>query len=502
MSVRREVSGISRKRQTRRFALAVGAALAMVAALGAGTASAAGVPTHEFVQDVGPIGVDGYAVKQSFALAPDPNINGYVTKMEVDVVDPDGTPVPIQRLMLHHIVFANLAHHDETCDSITGFDGVVNPGLAAERFYAAGEERAKMNLPEGYGYQVKASDNWGLLYMFMNHQPVPDQALVRYKVTYVTDADLAAAGESMNAVKPYWMDVNNCRADPIYNVPGNGGPGSTQTRSYDFTMPVSGHIVAGGGHVHGGAEMLTLTEPDCGNRELARSLPTWGNPDHPFYNVRPILHEPGPTNMTAFGTQQGFPIAAGQRLELNSIYDDSLPHTRVMGIEIAYVDPDDAADPSDDVTDGCGPMPTDVQITGTDQPGRTGGFIRYTIPLTGLDENGNAVTIKNPPGKLRPVPSGTELIVGDHFFLDKNVRIKKGATLKWRFASEDLHNVTLANGPIGIGSDNLNDDREFTQRFNKKGTYRFFCALHPVEMTERVVVVGKHGRRAHRHARS
>ena len=49
------------------------------------------------------------------------------------------------------------------------------------------------------------------------------------------------------------MDVNNCHADPIYNVRGNGDPGTTDVRSYDLTMPESGRLVAAGGHVHGGA---------------------------------------------------------------------------------------------------------------------------------------------------------------------------------------------------------------------------------------------------------
>ncbi len=439
-----------------------------------------------------PVTVAGYEVQQSFMVpATHPKFSdsdhGYITRMEVDVVDADGTPVPIQRLMLHHIVFANVSTRDRTCASVTGFDGNIMPGFNSERFYAAGEERAKMLLPSGYGYRVEESDLWGLLYMFMNHRAVTDTAYIQYKITSVSGADAAGIRE----VDPYWLDVNNCHADPIYNVPGNGGPGSTNVRTYDLALPESGRLVAAGGHVHGGAHMLTLTEPDCGDRELGRSLPTWGNPDHPFYNVRPILHEPGPINMSGFGTPTGIPVAAGERLRLSSIYDDSLPHVRVMGIMIAYVAPDPT------VTERCGRLPGDILNLGTDQPGRPGP-IPYRIPLTGLDAAGNAETIKNPPGKLKKVRSGTELIVGDHFFLDRNVKIKKGATLDWRFASEDLHNVTVANGPIGIGSDNLNDDRTFSQRFNKKGTYRLFCALHPVQMTERVVVVGKHGKRSTR----
>ena len=90
-------------------------------------------------------------------------------------------------------------------------------------------------------------------------------------------------------------------------MPGTGEKGSTHTKSADFTLPEAGRIIAGGGHIHGGARRLTLTEPGCDDREIGRSVPTWGTPDHPFYNVKPILHEPGPINMTGFGTRDRDP---------------------------------------------------------------------------------------------------------------------------------------------------------------------------------------------------
>ena len=121
----------------------------------------------------------------------------------------------------------------------------------------------------------------------------------------------------------------------------------------DVTFAHSGYLIAGAGHVHGGAIKETLTEPGCGNRQVAESDPTWGLPDHPFYNVRPILHEPGPINMSAFSDTTGLPVNAGETLRLNSIYDDSQPHVRVMGIMIAYF----AAEPLGDARTAV-PSPT------------------------------------------------------------------------------------------------------------------------------------------------
>jgi plastocyanin len=456
--------------------------------------------------------IAGYEVRQWYALVPNPltSGSGFITHMETDVVDSDtGQQVPIQRLMLHHIVFTNLNRHDSTCSHYVGFDGRDNFGnFAPQRFYAAGEERAKMSLPAGYGYHINSSDNWGIVAMVMNHRSTADQAQIHYEVTVDTDP-------SLTAVTPYWLDVRNCRADPIYNVPGvtpqtakakpkskaKGGRKSavaskkrkkakrkrqpaarpTLDTTADYTFPESGRLIAGAGHVHGGAIGLTLTEPNCGNREVARSDPTWGLPDHPFYNVRPILHEPGPINMSAFRSTTGLPIHAGETVRLNSIYDDSQPHVRVMGIMVVYLAPDSS------VTGNCGPIPN-WDVLKTDQPGRPGP-IPFTIPLTGLDSNGQAATINAPPGALQNAGRNTIVPVGDRFFGDPNLRVRKGSWITWQFNGAELHNVTLANGPLGIGSDNLDAGRAFTQQLNRPGTYRFFCALHPTQMQERVVVL-------------
>jgi plastocyanin len=342
----------------------------------------------------------------------------------------------------------------------------------------------------------------------MNHRSVVDRALIHYEVTVDT--------AERTPVKPYWFDVRDCRADPIYNVPGvapkarkakakkekKGGkavaakkqkkgkkkrkrvaatPTFNETR--DYVIPESGRIIAGAGHVHGGALGLKLTEPNCNNREVADSVPTWGPPDHPFYNVRPVLHEPGPVNMSAFRSTTGLPVHAGEKIRLNSIYDDSQPHVRVMGIMIVYLAPDSS------VTQDCGPIP-DWEVLKTDQAGRPGP-IPFKIPLTGLDAAGQATTINAPPGAIQKAGRNTVIPVGDRFFGAPNLRVKQGSWLTWQFNGQELHNVTLANGPLGIGTDNLEGQRTFTEKLSRPGTYRFFCALHPVQMQERVIVTPK-----------
>jgi plastocyanin len=206
-------------------------------------------------------------------------------------------------------------------------------------------------------------------------------------------------------------------------------------------------------------------------------------PNHSFYNVKPILHEPGPIQMSGTLSTQGFPVAQGQRLRLTANYDNQYPHTRVMGISMVYVAP------SDTPVDGCGPLPGDAQTFLTTVPHRTAPPV-FKVPLIGLDPNGKAVTIQHPPGVTQNVKSGTTIGVRNFFFSRPNLAVKRGAKLSWLFKSSHgaLHNVTLANGPLGFASKNQSTNATFSYRFKKRGKYQIFCALHPVSMTETVTV--------------
>jgi plastocyanin len=475
-------TGVAYSRSQVRSALATRTRVLAALAAGAASLALAAPAAAEIKTETiryGPISIGAYQVLQNDLKIgiPKPRTDGFVTNMEVDVVDPDGSQVPINRVMLHHIVFTNLGSqvgekHDGTCNTFTAFDYKTKIPAFGERFYAAGEERAKMKLPPGYGYPMKAADQWAMTLMLMNHRSKADDVFIEYKVTYDT--------APQTPVTPYWLDVENCLADPVYSVPGGGRTGSTHTRSANWTVPSSGRIVAGLGHVHGGAKDLTLNRGGC---ELYRSRPTWGLKSHPFYNVKPVLHEPGPINMTGFTSASGFPVRAGERLRMDSNYDARLLHTRVMGIMVVFL----AQDPAAAAPSGCS-KPSDMQESGPTEPGRTTAP-RFTVPLTGIGRNGKARKISKPPGKRVRVKSGARITVGDRFFSKPNLTLPAGGMLRWKFDSTELHNVTVANGPRGFASDNLNGARAYSKRLAKPGTYQLFCALHPVSMTQTVKVV-------------
>jgi plastocyanin len=117
----------------------------------------------------------------------------------------------------------------------------------------------------------------------------------------------------------------------------------------------------------------------------------------------------------------------------------------------------------------------------------------FTVPIVGM-RNGKAVNIDAPPGRRAALGRRGTISVGDLFFNRANVSVRAGSKLTWRVEGDTLHNITLANGPRGFSSPNLNRGRTYSKRLSVPGTYQLFCGLHPVDMTATVKVTGKRKR--------
>lgn len=278
------VRGLNRRRSLLTLAglLAAGslASLILMAAFGAANAGACGQPgdagqpiqptiidngdgteTHTYY--CGPITVTGGANKIRYPVMRSnekPSENGWITSIEPDLVAVDEETgqlyVPTSdKVMFHHGVWINFNRDDATA--------------GRQRFYATGEEKTALRLPEGYGYRYLASDNWVLNHMIHNLVPEQFTMYIKWKITFIPDDSPLA--EDMTPVRPIWMDVENGSFYPVFDVHrGDGGkdgkftfPDDTYGReSWPYgagTMPKNrwrvdrdGYIVASVGHVHSG----------------------------------------------------------------------------------------------------------------------------------------------------------------------------------------------------------------------------------------------------------
>jgi plastocyanin len=447
--------------------------LASIAALTV-TAVPAQAKQRTITKRFGPIGIGPYAVKYRTSRFPAPNVSGHVVRMHARVTDRRGRPLPVSRMMLHHLTFKDLGPPGRTRHDVTYCKGSLG-----ERFYGTGEEDRELIFPPGYGYEVGRRDRWDANWMLMNHGAKSDRAWIEYTVT-IDDAP------GITGVRSYWTGVvDGCGVDPIFDVPGTGPPGSVHREEARWSVPISGRIIMAGGHIHGGGLNVELGQPDCGDRALFTSHPLYGNDDHPYYNVLPNLHEPGPISSSLLTTTTGVPVRKGERLRISTEYDGEMMHVRAMGIMHVYIAPGpEPADP-------CAPLPPD--ITEAMQKDPAAGRLappKWIVPLTGLARDGRAIEIERPPGAIERLeaPRTVTVDVTSPRFKLNNLDVPAGTTLRWRFDDELKHDITVADGPYGFSSQPLSGGRSYRRTLTQPGAYKLFCSLHPVAMTQRIDV--------------
>jgi len=414
--------------------------------------------------------IDGFETIYPKLFVKTPRRSGYITYMYARLMYAPGRPVPLQDVMLHHIVFINAGYSGGPAKTTSC------QGRRGEPFWGTGEEHEHLALPPGYGYQVDRRDHWRMQTMLMSHGLRARHAYVQYTVRLVT-------GENLQRVKPLWLRAEGCLRFPSYEVDGGGDAGSTNVRTHRWTMPFNGRIVASGAHLHGSSKGVEISEPGCGGRTIIRHDPRYGLPDDTVYKIRPILHEPGPIATGYFLSKQGIPVRRGQKLDVTGLYDDEHPHPGVMAIAHVYIAPDAS------VKNACAPLPPDGHIMWTRHDGRPSAPYE-PIPFNAVGADGAVHEIERPTGRSVVADGDARVKVRDSFFDAANVSIPVGATVTWDWTGHLRHNVYLAGGPRDVNSTSEGHGFVYRKRFTVPGTYRMFCFLHPITMHQVVEVRG------------
>jgi plastocyanin len=188
-----------------------------------------------------------------------PNEAGWVVGFRPNLRMADGKVPPVDVLHLHHGVWAVLNRRDATVP------------LFPERFIPAGEEKTALELPDGFGYPYQPTDSWFLNYMIHNLTAKPMEASLTYDVDFVPATSPKAS--TMKSVHPIWLDVQNGKIYPVFDVlKGSGANGKftypdddpTAPHVNTYTLPNDGVLVKTFGHLHPGGlyDTFTVTRGD------------------------------------------------------------------------------------------------------------------------------------------------------------------------------------------------------------------------------------------------
>jgi hypothetical protein len=246
-------------------------------------------------------------------------VEGWIRGFNVELYDSLGKP--LNRRLLHHITVLNFDRRQ-----------LIRPYV--ERLFAFGSETKSVMVPKTVGIPMTPGFRMGI-YMAWNN-------------TSTTDIN----GAYLH-LKLYWMPKNMTPAPTsviplVFEVKGYSGaydiPPGVSSKSYEFTLPVSGRILGAGGHMHDFAKYLELVDVDA--KKTVLHLDAHEDSTGQIHGVERTL--PG-----IYG--RGIRLTAGRKYRVTAVYDNTTGEKRVKGamgaIGTAFV-PDDmakwpAVDPAD-----------------------------------------------------------------------------------------------------------------------------------------------------------
>jgi len=421
-------------------------------------------------------------IQNSTFRIPQPTEDGWVVGFRPNLELADGTVPPVDVLHLHHGVWAVVTRRDATAPFLP------------ERFIAAGEEKTALALPEGYGYRYAPSDAWYLNYMIHNLTPKPFQVSVTYDVDFVPSTSPKAA--AMQDVHPVWLDVQNGKIYPVFDVHKGSGTNGKYTYPDDepsaprvnrYSMPTDAVLVKAFGHLHPGGLSDTFF--------VTRAAAT-----EKVFTSKAKYYEPAgavswDVSMTTTPDDWEVAVKAGDTLSLSTTYDTRRASWyESMGLGVVWVhDGAGGNDPFTSTIDQRGVL-THGHLPENDNHGNratklgdpretASGPFPGTIPIGSFEYGAGDLAAK---GKIPTVTEGQAITFDNFDAADQNVWHSITACKAPCTASTGIA-YPLANADVEFDSGQLGDAGAPTSGSTTwstppdltPGTYTYFCRIHP-----------------------
>ena len=419
--------------------------------------------------------------------------DGWVTRVRPDLVDASGKAPPIEQVHMHHAVMLNLSRKDTTYPSLP------------QRFYGFGEEKTIGQLPRPYGYPVSSSDVWAINYMLHNETSQTKEVWVQYDIDWIPAS--SPTGRRLRPARPAWVDVQNGKPYPVFDV--NRGSGTRGKFTYpdqvtpspygrgpklnEWKVDRPGTIVAAAGHVHPGGLWTDLSVLR-GRRRV-----------HVFRSSAKYFDPNGPVSWDMAMTKTPLPwrvgIRKGDVLRVSATYDTKhASWYESMGLMLLYI-ADDRSGPD--------PFKHRVKTTGKVTHGHLAAANNHGGRPTGLADprklaNGSTVAsgvgigdFTYLPGdlsaggamELPPVASaGTPLRFGNfdaggsifHTVTACRAPCNRSTGISYPIANGrfQFDSGQLGYGPTGLSAAKNRIDWT-TPASLPPGTYTYFCRVHP-----------------------
>lgn len=174
-------------------------------------------------------------------------VEGWFRGFRYELVDAKGNR--LDRRILHHMIMVN-------------FDRRQLLYSAVERLAGAGAETEDQSVPKTIGVPLTPGTKLGMYIMWHNETGKDlDAVYLKYRMAYSPKNQNPRPLSSL----PIYMDVNlTVGGSNTFDVP----PGKS-SKSYEFTLPISGRLLGVGGHLHDYGSSVRLEDAETG-KEITR----------------------------------------------------------------------------------------------------------------------------------------------------------------------------------------------------------------------------------------